>query len=103
MAQFELIALDHPEAGKKPISARLRSQLVYFASIPDGDGVPTLGEDEFWFNEAEVSRWVEDGVLYVVSPLDTANMTEVELSEEQEALLGWLQAHKVRHARLIER
>ena len=30
------------------------------------------------------------GVFYLVSPLDTANMTEVEITEEQESLLGWL-------------
>jgi hypothetical protein len=29
-------------------------------------------------------------------------MTEVELSEEQEDLLGWLQANRVQHARLVE-
>ena len=38
----------------------------------------------------------------LVSPLDTENMTEVELSEEQEVLLGWLDKHQVQHIRVVE-
>jgi hypothetical protein len=43
---------------------------------------------------------MDEGVFFLVSPLDTANMTEVELSEEQEVLLHWLQAQRVQHVRL---
>jgi hypothetical protein len=65
-------------------------------------GVPPLGEDEFWFAAGDVARWLEEGVFHLVSPLDTANKTEVELTEEQESLLGWLQANGVQHVRLSE-
>ena len=103
MSRPFLIAVDRPELAPREISVRLRSQLVYF-SLPDGaTGVPKLGESEFWFDPAEVSRWVEDGVISLVSPLDTAHMTEVELSEEQESLLGWLCRENVRHVRAEER
>jgi hypothetical protein len=102
MPRPELVPLDRPEVGPRPISARLRSQLVYFMSPHDAPGVPPLGENEYWFAEDDVARWYEDGVFYLVSPLDTANMTEVELSEEQESLLGWLKTERVRHVRLVE-
>jgi hypothetical protein len=100
MAAIVLVPLDRPEAGPRPISARLRSQLVYFGSASGAPGVPELGEHEFWFAEAEVARWLDEGVFYLVSPLDSANQTEVELSEEQEALLNWLQTERVQHVRV---
>ncbi|MBV8229975.1 MAG: hypothetical protein JO329_08330 [Planctomycetaceae bacterium] len=102
MAQPVLVPIDRPEVAPKPISPRLRTQLVYFMSPQGTPGVPSLAEGEFWFAEAEVARWLDEGVFYLVSPLDTANMTEVELTEEQEAFLGWLKGHRVRHVRLVE-
>ena len=102
MARLELSALDRPEVKPRAISPRLRSQLVYFTSGTGEAGVPELGEGEYYFAEADVTRWLDDGVFHLVSPLDTANMTEVELTEEQEDLLGWLQANQVRHVKVIE-
>ena len=102
MARLELAALDRPELKPRAISPRLRSQLVYFTSGEGEPGVPKLGEKEYYFAEADVARWLDDGVFHLVSPLDTANMTEVELTEEQEDLLGWLQTNKVRHTKVIE-
>src|SRR5688572_3403862 len=102
MARLELVPLDRPDVAPRAISPRLRTQLVYFMSPHDAAGVPPLGEQEYWFAESEVSRWLDEGVFYLVSPLDTANMTEVELTEEQESLLGWLKAEGVQHVRLVE-
>jgi hypothetical protein len=102
MSKPVLIPIDHPEVAPRPLSPRLRSQLVYFMSAPGQSGVPALAEDEYWFAAAEVARWVDEGVFYLVSPLDTANMTEVEISEEQEALLQWLADKQVQHVRLVE-
>ncbi len=64
--------------------------------------MPVLAEYEYWFAADEVVRWLDEGVFYLVSPLDTANMTEVELSEEQESLLQWLKDARVQHTRLVE-
>jgi len=102
MAQAVLIAIDRTNVAPCPLSARLRAQLVYFMSAPGAAGVPTLAENEYWFAADEVARWVDEGVFYLVSPLDTANMTEVELSEEQESLLNWLKDSRVQHTRLVE-
>lgn len=101
MARLALVAVDRPEVTPLSISTRLRSQLNYFMTPADTSGLPRLNEDEFWFATAEVARWLDDGVLYLVSPLDTANMTEVELSEEQETLLHWLCDHGVQHVRVV--
>ena len=102
MSQPKLIAVDHPELPALAISPRLRSQLVYFMTPPDAPGVPMLGDCEYWLARSDVSKWLSEGVLLLVSPLDTDNMTEVELSEEQEVLLGWLDKHQVQHIRVVE-
>ncbi len=103
MLQLVLVPIDRPDVAPWPISVRLRAQLVYFMSAPGAAGVPVLAENEYWFAADEVARWVDEGVFYLVSPLDTANMTEVELSEEQESLLQWLKDSRVQHTRLVER
>jgi len=65
-------------------------------------GVPPLGENEYWIASDDVARWLSDGVLCLVSPLDSENFTEVELSDEQEAMLEWLSANRIEHVRVVE-
>jgi hypothetical protein len=103
MARLVLAPLDRLGVPPLPITDRLRHQLVYFMSARDTPGIPPLGDDDFGFDPAEVAKWVDEGVFYLVSPLDTENMTEVELTEEQETLLAWLHAQEVRHVRLEAR
>lgn len=102
MNPARMVAIDRPEAPPLSISARLRGQLVYFMTPPGSAGIPELREDEFWFAKDEVARWLDEGVIYLVSPLDSANATEVELSDEQETLLAWLHRHDVQHVRIEE-
>ena len=97
-----LIPLDRPEVLPRAISTRLRGQLVYFAGAPGDREAPSLGENEYFFSRQDVSRWLDEGVFSLISPLDTANMTEVELTEEQEALLQWLADASVQHVRVAE-
>lgn len=94
--------LDQQSLAPFELSARLRSQLVYFGTASGSPEVPELGENEFWFDAADVKKWVDDGVINLVSPLDTANTTEVELSEEQEDFLAWLNTNQVQHVRIVE-
>src|SRR5262245_9210437 len=100
MAEPLLVPLDRTEMAPRAISPRLRAQLVYFMTPAGAAGVPRLAENEYWFAAEEVARWVDEGVFYLVSPLDTANMTEVELTEEQESFLQWLQESGVQHVRV---
>lgn len=102
MSRILVVPLDREGVAPRPISARLRSQLIYFIGAPGSPGAPALAEGELWFDGEELERWIADGVFYLVSPLDTANMTEVELSEEQEDFLNWLKAADVRHVRVVE-
>jgi hypothetical protein len=102
MADFSLEAVGRRELGTRPISARLRSQIVYFMSAGNAAGEPALGDNEYWIAESDVAKWLDEGVFYLVSPLDSANQTEVELTEEQEALLEWLKQHHIQHIRVID-
>jgi hypothetical protein len=102
MSQTKLVAMGRPEVGPLPISARLRSQVVYFMTPSGTSGVPPLGENEYWIAAADVSKWLSEGVLCLVSPLDSENFTEVELSDDQEAMLEWLAKNNVQHVRIVE-
>jgi hypothetical protein len=102
MSQIMLVAVGRPETGRLPISARLRSQVVYFMTPAGSAGLPPLGENEYWIASDDVARWLSDGVLCLVSPLDSENFTEVELSDEQEAMLEWLAKNQVQHVRIVE-
>lgn len=99
---LSVISVDHPDIPPLPISPRLKSQLVYFMTPPESSGVPTLGENEFWIARNDVTHWLMEGVFQLVSPLDTENMTDVELTEEQETLLSWLDRNHVQHVRVVE-
>jgi hypothetical protein len=102
MSHIKLVPVDRPAVNPLPISTRLRSQLVYFMTSTGTPGVPSLGENEYWFALDEVAKWLDEGVFYLVSPLDSANMTEVEITEEQEAMLFWLNRNQVQHVRAVE-
>jgi hypothetical protein len=101
MTRILVVPLGREGIAPREISPRLRTQLNYFMSSPGEPGVPALGETEFWFDAANVAAWLSEGVFYLVSPLDTANKTEVELTEEQEDFLGWLQASDVQRVRVV--
>lgn len=102
MSKIRIIPIGLEGITPREISPRFRTQINYFVGSPAAQGAPTLGEGEHWFDPIEVEKWLDDGVFYLVSPLDTANMTEVELSEEQEDFLNWLKAKNVSHIRIEE-
>jgi hypothetical protein len=99
---YRLVPVDQPTAPPLEISARLRSQLVYFMTPPDDPQVPPLQPNDYWIDAQQTARWLADGVLEVVSPLDDEHRTSIELSEEQEVFLGWLATYGVQHIRLQE-
>ncbi len=68
---------------------------------PAGEGgVPKLPPGEYWVRLADARTCLDDGVVRLVSPLDSATKAEIELSEEQEAWLEWMVANGVEHIRL---
>ena len=102
MSQPRLMPVERPDLAPLTISERLRGQLVYFMTSPETAGVPHLEPNEFWLARDEVARWLDEGVFYLVSPLDSANATEVEITEEQESLFLWLNKNSIQHLRLME-
>jgi hypothetical protein len=99
---YRLIAVDQPDAPALDISARLRTQLVYFMTPADEPHVPPLQAQDYWIDAANTAQWLAEGVFDLVSPLDGEHRTSIELSEEQELLFEWLQTHQIQHIRLEE-
>lgn len=82
------------------MSDRFKHEITYFMSLPGERGVPKLPAGEYWVRQSDVQTWLDDGVFRLVSPLDSENRTEIELSEEQETWLEWMLANRVEHVRL---
>ncbi|HUY88295.1 MAG TPA: hypothetical protein VMV10_06150 [Pirellulales bacterium] len=93
-------AVSQPDLPPFKMSDRFRHEIAYFMSLPGEQGAPMVAEGEYWVSEENTRRWLDEGVLSLVSPLDSENRTEVELSEEQEAWLEWMLNHKVERVRL---
>jgi hypothetical protein len=79
---------------------RFRRDVTYFMTPAGERGAPSLAAGEFWINREDVARWLEEGVLRLVSPLDSTKAAEVEITEEQENWLQWLAANEIEHIRL---
>jgi hypothetical protein len=81
---------------------RFRHDVTYFAT-PAGvqDAPAALGEREYWIRADDARRILDDGVIVIVSPLDSASRTEIEITEEQERFLEWLLQNQVQHVRLM--
>jgi hypothetical protein len=59
-----------------------------------------LGEREYWIRADDAKRILDDGVIVIVSPLDSGSRTEIEITEDQERWLEWLLAHGIQHVKL---
>lgn len=70
---------------------------------PKGErGAPAdLADDEYWIDLGEAKAWLDEGVVYVVSPLDAENKAEIELTEYHEAFLQWLLEHSIQRVRVL--
>lgn len=99
MTKYHVIPLDKTEIAPYEISATLRNQLPYFT---DGRIHDAGNSDEFVFPIARTSELLEDGVFYVISPLDDQNQAEIEITEEQEDLLEWLVSNRIEQVRITE-
>ena len=95
-----LVPVDNASAPPLEISARMRSQLVYFMTPADEPQVPPLQDHDYWIDARQTAQWLEEGALEVVSPLDEEHQAVVELSEEQEIFLEWLAEHQIQHIRV---
>lgn len=96
-----IYALDQPNVPPCSMPTRFRHDVTYFAT-PAGvqDAPQHLGEREFWIRREDARNALDDGVVTIVSPLDSAARTEIELTEDQERWLEWLARHNVQHIRI---
>jgi hypothetical protein len=93
--------VDQPAAPPLTLPDRFRMEIPFFMTPPGERGAPAdLAEGEYWIDTSDARRWLDEGVVYVVSPLDAENQAEIELTEYHEAFLQWLLAHGVRRVKL---
>lgn len=93
-------AVDRADLPPYVMPDRFRHEITYFMSIPGENGIPSLPAGDYWIRLADARQWFDEGVFRLVSPLDSENRTEVELSEEQEDWLAWMLENQVEHLRL---
>ncbi len=94
-------SIDHPEISPFSMPERFRHEVAYFMDASPVPDRAACAAGEYWLDLAQAQIWFDDGAILLVSPLDSENQTEVELSEEQESWLEWVLAHRVNHIRLV--
>ena len=97
---MKVYSVDRSDVPPIDMPDRFRHDIAYFMA-PSGEGdVPDLPDGEFWIRTADAERWLDDLVFEIISPLDSQNVAEVEITDEQEAFFEWLIKHRVNHVRL---
>lgn len=97
----KVFAVDKPDLPSFEMPDRFRHDVTYFCTSPGEAGAPdTLPEREYWIRREDARQFYEDGVIRVVSPLDSDSRAELEITEEQEAWLEWMLQHEIEHVRL---
>jgi hypothetical protein len=92
-------AADRPDLPPFPMPDRFRHEVAYFMDVSREPGRTLRGE--YRIDPAQAQAWLDEGAILLVSPLDSENRTEVELSEEQESWLEWMLANQVSRIRLV--
>jgi hypothetical protein len=97
---MQVVAVGRDEVGPCLMPARFKTDIAYFMATDEGPASPRLPPGEYRIDLAAAQQWLIDGVVEVVSPLDSLNHTEFEVTEEQEAWLAWVVQNRVDHVRL---
>ena len=95
-----IYAVDQPALPPYTMPQRFRHEIAYFMTPGGTEGIPHLPSGEYWIRLSDARECLDEGVVRIVSPLDTASKAEIELSEEQEAWLEWVVRNGVRRVRL---
>ena len=65
--------------------ARFKHDITYFVTLAGEQGVPeTIAAGEWWVRQEDAQRVYDEGVIRIVSPLDSTTTAELEITEEQE-------------------
>jgi hypothetical protein len=98
---MKLKSADQPDLPPLELPDRFRMEIVYFMTPPGERGAPgNLAENEYWIDLNEAQKWLDEGVVYVVSPLDAENQAEIELTEYHEQFLQWLLDHQIQRVQI---
>ncbi|MBL9092920.1 MAG: hypothetical protein JNL96_16995 [Planctomycetaceae bacterium] len=89
-------ALEKPGLAPFAMPDRFRTEIAYFISVDDKAPPP----GEYHVRAVDVASWLDEGVFRLVSPLDSASQAEIELTEEQESWLEWMQANQIERIRI---
>ena len=92
--------VEKPDLSPFEMPDRFRHDIAYFMTPSGEESVGQLAEGEYWIRLADARRWLDELVVEIISPLDSAAVAEVELTEEQEAWLEWMVEHEIEHVRL---
>jgi hypothetical protein len=93
-------SVDKPHVAAFEMPARFRTDIAYFMTPAGEHDAPKLPPGEYWIRLEDARRWIDDGAVAVISPLDSLHATEFELSEEQENWLRWMVEHEIQHVRV---
>lgn len=94
-------AVQQPQVPALQLPDRFRLEIPFFMTPPGERGAPPrLAEGEYWVNLEDARQWLDEGVVFVVSPLDAENKAEIELTDYHEEFLQWLVQHGVQLVRL---
>ena len=97
---MRVYAVDRPDLPPLEMPERFKHDIAYFMTPSGERDAPPLEAGVYWISLDDARRWLDEGVLMLVSPLDSENQAEVEISEEQERWLEWLVEHDVQQVRL---
>ena len=92
--------VDKPAVAPFEMPARFRTDIAYFMTPAGVGGAPKLPAGEYWISLDDARRWLDEGVVEVISPLDSVHSTEFELTEEQENWLRWMVENQIQHVRV---
>ena len=96
-----VIAVDRNDVPVCHMPDRFRHDITYFATPPGVQDAPAkLPPGEYWVRREDAARILDEGVITIVSPLDSASRTEIEITEDQERWLEWLIKHNVQQVRI---
>ena len=94
-------SVDKPDLPPWTMPPRFKLDIHYFMTPPGERGAPQLPKDEFWIAADDARRWLDDGALMLVSPLDSENQAEVELTDDQEQWLEWMVENQIERVRIV--
>lgn len=98
---LNVVAVGRTDLAPHPMPDRFRHDVSYFMAIPGEAGVQAMPPGEYWVPKQDAARLLDEGVLVLISPLDSQHRTEVELTAEQEEWLEWMVRNGVEHIRLV--